>query len=215
MPYADLKALHRKLRDDIHPNLSLRVHRALSWLHKAEQCDDKDSHFIYLWIGFNAVYATDIDAQYRKNERETFKSFFQKLVELDKKNELYDIIWSEFSTSVRSLLDNKYVFQPFWDFQNGNTSEKQWQSSFTSAKSAANKALSIRDTVTILSIIFDRIYTLRNQVFHGGATWNSKVNRKQVFDGINILHQTLLIVITIMLNNPNTLWGDPYYPVVE
>jgi hypothetical protein len=33
-------------------------------------------------------------------------------------------------------------------------------------------------------------YTLRNQLVHGGSTWNSSVNRGQ-------------------------LWGDPCYPVVE
>lgn len=28
----------------------------------------------------------------------------------------------------------------------------------------------------ILSILFDRLYVLRNQLVHGGATWNSDVN---------------------------------------
>ena len=40
------------------PGLSLRLHRALSWLNRAEQlADDPDSQFIFLWIAFNAAYA--------------------------------------------------------------------------------------------------------------------------------------------------------------
>lgn len=55
MSYADLKARHRQVRDDHHPNLSLRVHRALSWLNRAEQSEDADGRFIFLWIAFNTA----------------------------------------------------------------------------------------------------------------------------------------------------------------
>ena len=41
--------------------------------------------------------------------------------------------------------------------------------------------------VTVLSIVFDRLYVLRNQLVHGGATWNSQVNRQQLRDGVAIL----------------------------
>lgn len=36
-------------------NFKLRIHRSLSWLKKAEETDELDSQFIYLWIAFNAV----------------------------------------------------------------------------------------------------------------------------------------------------------------
>ena len=41
---------------------------------------------------------------------------------------------------------------------------------------------SFKDTPTILNVN-DRLYTLRNQMLHGGATWNSNVNRDQVTNG--------------------------------
>jgi hypothetical protein len=62
MDYQALKERHRAERDALHPNLSLRVHRALSWLNRAEQLDDDpDGRFIFLRIAFNAAYATEID----------------------------------------------------------------------------------------------------------------------------------------------------------
>ena len=40
--YEHLKARHRSERETWPTNLSLRAHRALSWLNRAEQCDDND-----------------------------------------------------------------------------------------------------------------------------------------------------------------------------
>ena len=56
-----LKARQRAERHDWPENLGLRVHRALSWMHRAEQLEqgeDPDGQFILLWIAFNAAYAT-------------------------------------------------------------------------------------------------------------------------------------------------------------
>jgi hypothetical protein len=56
---------------------------------------------------------------------------------------------------------------------------------------------------------------LRNQVVHGGATWNSKVNRDQLRDGAAILATLLPIFIDLMLDHPEIEWGLPFYPVVQ
>jgi hypothetical protein len=64
-------------------------------------------------------------------------------------------------------------------------------------------------------VTFDRLYTLRNQLVHGGSTWNSSVNRGQVTDGARILGDIVPIIIHLMMENPRQLWGDPCYPVVE
>lgn len=55
MSFQEFKQRHRQERDAQHSNLRLRVHRALSWLDRAEQADDLDGRFIFLWIAFNAA----------------------------------------------------------------------------------------------------------------------------------------------------------------
>ena len=77
-----------------------------------------------------------------------------------------------------------------------------------------NHALREHDTVRILSILFDRLYVLRNQLVHGGATWNSDVNRDQVRDGASLLGCLLPIFVDLMMDNPDQNWGKPFYPVV-
>jgi len=218
MNYVQLKTRHRAERDVWHPNLSLRVHRALSWLDRAEQLGeqgDADGQFILLWIAFNAAYATEIDERYRLSEQETFRKFLQKLVELDTTGRIAELVWTEFPKSIRVLLDNKFVFQDFWNFQNGTLAEEEWKRRFAGAKKAAKSALAARDTVTVLAVVLSRIYTLRNQLVHGGATWNGSVNREQMRDCVNLMGKLVPLVVEIMMDNPGTLWGDACYPVVK
>ena len=52
-------------------------------------------------------------------------------------------------------------------------------------------------------------------MMHGGATWNSSVNRDQVRDASQIMGKIVPASIHIMMEHPNALWGDASYPVVE
>jgi len=216
MNYEKLKEQHRARRESFSKNLDVRVHRALSWLNRSEMCgDDLDGEFIFLWISFNSAYAYDVDEQYRKNAQSMFDDFFGKIVELDSNNRLYQQVWSEFSSSVRVLLDNEFTFQPFWDFKFGRIPEAEWRERFEASKRKAKRGLADQDTAAVLAVVFRRLYTLRNQMMHGAATWNGSVNRAQVQDSTKLLRVIQPLVIQVMMENPSTLWGDPFYPVVD
>ena len=55
----------------------------------------------------------------------------------------------------------------------------------------------------------------RNQLVHGGATWDSDVNRDQLRDCTRFLGKLVPLIIELMMDNPDTLWGDPSFPVVN
>ena len=209
-----LKTRQRAERDKYPENLGLRVHRALSWLNRAEQCEDDDGRFIFLWIAFNAAYAQDIYDQERTNERTRLSDFLRKIVDLDEKDALYEVVWDQFSNTVRVLLRNPFVFGAYWDFQRGLIAESDWSAAFDRANSAANHALAHKDTASLLGVVMSRLYILRNQLVHGGATWNGSVNRDQLRDATKILETLVPTMIEIMMDHPNTLWGDAAYPVV-
>ena len=114
-----LKTKQRELREGFAAPLSLRVHRALSWLRRAEaEGDDEDVRFILLWIGFNAAYAGDVDASRTtgaaEGERGLFQAFFTTLVGYDGGHRIYDMVWQRFPHEIRVLLANQFVFGPFW-----------------------------------------------------------------------------------------------------
>lgn len=215
LEHSALKQRHRLVRDGHPTNLTLRIHRALSWLHRAEQSEDMDGKFIFLWIAFNAAYAQELDDSDRASDKVTFTAFLQKLCDLDASKRIDDLIWKEFSGSIRTLLDNPYVFHLFWEFQRGRIGEDEWRDRFSSAKKSAQFALASGNTPALLSVMFNRLYTLRNQLIHGGATWGGKVNRDQLRDCTRLLGKLVPVIIALMMDNPNALWGDAVYPVVD
>ncbi len=216
LSYQHLKARQRAVRESFPASLSLRTHRALSWLGRAEMDDeDPDAQFLFLWVAFNAAYANEIPNRADFSEKRLLFGFLNRLIDSDNEQLLYKMVWDQFSESIRLLIDNKYVFQPFWDYQNARITEEEWRRKFEQSKAVANTALGRMDTKRVIAVMFDRLYVLRNQLVHGGSTWNSAVNRSQISDGAKILGLFVPIIIHLMMENPNQLWGDPCYPVIE
>lgn len=66
-----------------------------------------------------------------------------------------------------------------------------------------------KDSAGVLSVVFSRLYILRNQIIHG---WNSRLNRSQMSDANRLLME-LLPIIKIMIDNPKEYWSPVRYPV--
>ena len=210
-----LKEKKRSMREGFSENLGLRIHRAISWLERAEkETDDTDAAFIFYWIAFNAAYTEDTANPTYYNERGAYQEYFNKISSCDVANEVYEALWDKFPDAIRLLLENQYVFQPFWKHHNGIEGYENWEQQLKKSQTAANRALHEKNVTLVLSIVFDRLYVLRNQLIHGGATWNSSVNRYQVGDAVEILAFIIPIFLNMMMDNTDTSWGSPYYPVV-
>ena len=101
--HAQMKARQRMEREGWHEFVSLRIHRALSWLDRAEQCDDDDGRFVFLWIAFNAAYANET-GQIRIIESQRYGDFLQRLADLDDRDRLASVIWQHFPGAIRVLV---------------------------------------------------------------------------------------------------------------
>jgi hypothetical protein len=213
MTATDLK-LQLKTAHDRHEEPSrVRLHRAISWLARAEQePDDLDARFIFLWIAFNAAYAKQFG--FEQTERDQLQDFINALVQADSTGQLKQAVFQQFSGPIRVLIENKFVFEPFWRALREHDASDAWQKSFGAGKSRAMTALMGNQTQVVLSIVFDRLYVLRNQLVHGGATWNSQVNRPQVSDGARILGTLVPLILGIMIEHPELDFGEILYPVV-
>ena len=208
-----LKQRHRAIRDGQDTDTATRLHRAISWLARAEQeADDPDADFIFLWIALNAAYAREFGRD--ESERDRFRQFVAALVALDESRMLHQTLFSTFSGPIRTLIDNCFVFEPFWTALREHDASGRWEAAFAGSKKAALAAIIGQDTATVLSIVFDRLYVLRNQLVHGGATWNSQVNRQQLRDGAAILGSLVPLMLSVMLDHPRHNFGDVLYPVV-
>lgn len=208
--------LRRKLKslEDRHRKPTLvRLHRAISWLARAEaEGSDPDAQFVFLWISFNAAYAQELRPDLV--ERDQLAAFFVLLLHADRDKRLHGILFEQFSGPIRTLVENRFVFEPFWRALREHDASNRWETQFTASRKATLKSILDGDTLRVLSIVFDRLYVLRNQIVHGGATWSSSVNRAQVRDGATIMMTVVPVLVDLMLDHPELDLGEINYPVV-
>ena len=200
-------------------NFRIKLHRAFSWLKQTDEAPNEDLRYICLWIAFNSVYGKEREPQNigtTLGDRQSFQRYLAVISNLDKKNRIITAIRKNLKEIIRELLENRYTFQPYWDYYNGKKEFSEWERAFQKAKKLAIQELTEGGTAQILSIVFDRLYTLRNQILHGGATCGSQINRKQLHDGCLILETLIPVILEIMISKPDTeIWGEPYYPHVH
>lgn len=150
--------------------MGLRAHRAISRIGRAEACgEDDDARFVFLWIAFNAAYADEQEFQaVAPGERAAFVEYFSPLVVLDRDQRIYKALWQRFSGPVRLLMENRYVFFPFWQYHNGIDGFEDWQEPFKTSACSFAHSFQTGDSVCVLSFVFDRLNVLCNQLVHGG-----------------------------------------------
>jgi hypothetical protein len=209
-----LKDKHRLVRDGQPEDLRVRIHRAIRWLARAEQeSADLDARFIFLWISLNAAYAREFG--FEQAEREQTRAFIAKVLACDRSRRLQEAVFQQFTGPIRTLIENKYVFEPFWRAVREHDSSGHWEMQFSSARRVALKALMEKQTDVVLSISLDRLYVLRNQLVHGGATRKSAANRAQVKDGSSILATLMPIIIDLMIEAGRDDLGPIAYPHIK
>ncbi|MCY4149914.1 MAG: HEPN domain-containing protein [Gammaproteobacteria bacterium] len=205
-----------------------RMRRAHAWVERSENKGTEDiERFMFLWVAFNAAYGDESalrdfvdNPDKKKSESDRFLRFLRSIVEQDESGSLQRIVWKEFSGPIRVLLNNHYVFLPFWKSVWESRPNNDWKQRFGNEKNRVQKALSNQDTFTVLSIVFHRLYVLRNQIFHGGATWPSGFGRDQIRDGSRIMASLIPAIIDIMQRDisrdqDSETWGKVAYPRIN
>lgn len=203
-------------RDPFHT----RIRRAKSWLDSAKSeraCGDLESGhwdiaFVLYWIAFNAAFAIDV-LKY-PNTRDEFSECFRKILPLDKGRVIYRALRDESHGAAEEMVSNKYLFKKYWDYVNGKPGNHDWEECLKSDLRRFKKAMvrpSEKSTKEAILILFARLYTLRNQIVHGGATWRSEYNRTSLQHGVPIMAVLVPVFIHIIEQHPREKWGTPYY----
>ena len=203
--------------------LRLRLRRAISWGKLAGQLsDDSAVRFIFLWIGFNAIYsrAPGMAAESESTEKafQEIEKYLEVLVPLDS-DRIHKIFWQGKAFEAGLLLmEDEYLFQSFWTLRHHEFRSGAWRKEWRGNKNSFSQARHFDDTEkkekmpgVLKSTIFDRLCVLRNQVMHGNATHKSSKNLYALCRGIIVLERFLPACIELMLKNPGEDWGAPRY----
>ena len=208
-----------------------RMGRALSWLERCEKGindDAMDERFLFLWISFNAAYGDDEhlksagDPDNAGNiEYQKIDEFLKKIATRDTQYILADII-SEHSNVFLNIIENRFLCNFFWRAEYLSWSQKIWKKNFKREQEEAHeilrdKHLDTAQTRKMLLLAFKRLYTLRNQILHGSASWCDDYNRSSLESGDTILSlfipEALRIMLKAMQDDPDTPdWGQNAYP---
>ena len=186
---------------------SVRVWRGLSWLERSEAAGDVEGRFISLWIAFNAIYG-HLDDGRNAADHSSWQSFLARLVRHDGLSAMDRAVYKN-QKYILHLIDNQYIFRPFWSGQ------PNWPMAFKNSRQNALKNFSNSQILPILQDLFERLYILRAQVFHGAATSGSKLNRRQITTAADILADLLPVMVAIMIDaGPEVDWGEVCFPPV-
>jgi len=159
---------------------AVRIHRALSWMERAALQQDLETRFIFAWIAFNALYGQAREGlptarsqgRFGGGDRSEYVDFLNKLARLDGEPLM------RAATQIRRFLEDlvgcKYLFFAYW------RDLPDWAEGLASDAQKFGRAMESRNVGHVLSMVFDRLYTMRLQLVHGGATFGSRVNRQTV-----------------------------------
>lgn len=200
-----------------------RLKRADSWVELSNKLDSSDDEkFIALWVAFNSAYGDEgkrVAEEY--SETKSFLMFLEQIVNKDEEGVIGRGIWGRHSPIVIGLVRNKYIYEPYWDWvRKGMPGDDDWQDGFERDKVRLEEELKPhrnRNVGAVLRLVFNRLYTLRNQIFHGGTTFEVGAGRGQIQDGAILMAFLVPAILDIMradieINPESSVWGTLAYP---
>ena len=106
---------------------------------------------------------------------------------------------------IPGLLNNQYVFRPFWDLVHGKKRDYDWREQFDYWNDTATTILRKSKARTrkweirrVLWEVFARLYTMRSQMFHGAFTYGKGKGRGQLEDGAEIMAALVPAILDVM-----------------
>ena len=140
-----------------------------------------------------------------------------------KRNRIRSILQERLDDRVRTLLGNPFVFCPFWRWfwdDKGDSKGVGSTADFRQKNAEAWRNWDRGDVHGFLTEVLERLYTLRNQVFHGGFTYRGGKGREQIRDGAEIMAALVKATLNIMKadikGDPDSeAWQDIGYPTVS
>ena len=194
-------------------NKAIRPHRAITWGMAAENATDIEEKFIFYWISLNAAYSdASMTDEYERTKR---KVFFEKIVELDIDSRLPKAL-VDIQNQLRLFIDNQYLYKEFWEAKTEKLSEEAYEKTRAKyVRKIYSGLMNKGDEVDCLDYTFNLMALLRNQIFHGLATYHSKANRDQVEAGVKILQAVMPIIAELLLEHDEVDWGEISYPYIN
>lgn len=167
------------MRDD--DDLKVRLLRAKSWIKASRTLKPDQQHaaFIFLWIAFNCLYGND-DIQgpgKTEREREAFLSNLRHMHDQDVAAQ-GEVLLSALTRCRRhgaDLIADRFAFDRYWRrYAENFTDLDVLVEHLKNQSKAAEDRLAEGECWLFLVSVWDRLWFIRNQIFHGDTTFGRK-----------------------------------------
>jgi hypothetical protein len=205
----------------LYEEVRVRIHRALTWLEFSERCDvreDLDAKLIAQWIAFTAL-----TSQWNKKTKApepdaaATRLFIQQILDHDQDG-LMQMVLETNDRAARALFEDAYLAKQFKSRETAQNSKPRNGSGKTfTTKSTMEDILEHAQFEPWLEAVLERILFVRNQLVHGGSTYNGRLNRVAVRRASSLLEHVVACFMQILMEHGYTDdWGDLCYsPLVD
>ena len=201
----------------LYEDVRIRVHRALTWLEFAERCDgtgDLDARLIAQWIALNSLYGRwDARAGNPMADRESLRVFTTQALAHDHDRLLAAVLQAHGKLAL-SLFEDRYLCRHFWEEPAAPRGRQRNRDAAWGAAAAREQLREGRHAV-VLDRALDRIHFVRNQLVHGGSSYNGRLNRTAVRRASQMLEHLLACFLQIIMEHGYMDdWGELCYPPI-
>lgn len=195
---------------DHEPTL-IRIHRCFSWLQRVEEIKDSgatDAALIFQWTALNSLYSQwNEDLREPVSDRESLPPFLDRALQLDADDQISQVLKDHRKLGM-SIFDDEYLTKFFWEDPTDERARKAKKTKFDARTWYVEDRLSL-----ILERLLERIYFLRCQLVHGGATFGGRLNRTVLRRCSTMLgHLLPAILLALIDHGYDEDWGPLCYP---
>lgn len=189
-----------------------RLHRAESWIDRAKSLKEQEwdeGPFIFYWIAFNALYGQHNER--RETDSKDIEKFLKRICKLDQEDGSLSLILGNIhiKRKTESLLNNQFLSEIYWKEKGRSRNFKLNQDS--NRKKAQNTYK--RRELDELTILFERLRVLRNQIIHGCSTDKSHSNKGSLRPALIIMKELVPQFLKIFKDHgQREKWGKVPYP---
>jgi hypothetical protein len=201
----------------LYEEVRIRIHRALTWLEFAGRCDasaDLDARLIAQWIALNSLYGRwDTRAGNPMPDRESLREFTVQALAHDHDG-LFASVLASHAKLAMSLFEDRYLCRHFWEEPTSPRGRQRNRDAAWGANLARDHLREGRHAA-LLERLLDRIHFVRNQLVHGGSSYNGRLNRTAVRRASQMLDHLLVCFLQVIMEHGYMDdWGELCYPPI-
>jgi hypothetical protein len=201
----------------LYEGVRIRVHRAITWLEHAARCDparDLDARLVAQWVALNSLYGQwDPKAGTPRGDRDSLRQFTDQVLMHDH-DALLPAVLRTHAKLALSLFEDRYLCRHFWEEPTQPRGRDRNRGSAPAAASARDQLAAGRHQA-FLHRLLDRVHFVRNQLVHGGSTYNGQLNRTAVRRASTMMEHLLACFLQIIMEHGYVDdWGELCYPPI-